>query len=232
MILKLGDTTVCPIVKVIRSDYVLQSKNVSPSTASLTIRPDEEYYGLSQVTINAVTAAIDANIIASNIKSGVTILGVTGTVKEGGTIQSNKSATPTTSLQSITPDTGYDGLAKVTIAAVTSAIDANITAGNIKSGVTILGVTGNVTQGSFTTSTISPSTLSQTVSPTSPYNGFSSVTVEAVTAAIDSRITSSNIKSGVTILGVAGGLVIQNYYSGVSTPSVSLGNEGDIYLLF
>ena len=86
MILKLGDTTVCPIVKVIRSDYVLQSKNASPSTASLTIRPDEGYFGLSQVTINAVTAAIDANIIASNIKSGVTILGVTGTVKEGGTI--------------------------------------------------------------------------------------------------------------------------------------------------
>lgn len=57
----------------------------------------------------------------------------------------NKSATPTTSEQEITPDSSYTGLGKVTIAAVTSAIDTNIVAGNIKSGVTILGVEGTYT---------------------------------------------------------------------------------------
>lgn len=57
-------------------------------------------------------------------------------------IQELKVAIPTTSVQTIRPDTGYDAIAEVSVAAVTSAIDANIVASNIKSGVTILGVTG------------------------------------------------------------------------------------------
>lgn len=53
----------------------------------------------------------------------------------------DKSVTPTTSEQVITATSGKT-LRKVTVAAVTAAIDENITAGNIKDGVTILGVTG------------------------------------------------------------------------------------------
>lgn len=54
-----------------------QSKTVSPTTDSQTITPDTGYE-LASVTINPVTNSIDANIIAENIKSGVTILGVSG----------------------------------------------------------------------------------------------------------------------------------------------------------
>lgn len=57
----------------------LQEKSVSPTTSQQTITPDNGKDGLSKVTVNAVTAAIDENIVAGNIKSGVTILGVTGT---------------------------------------------------------------------------------------------------------------------------------------------------------
>lgn len=53
----------------------------------------------------------------------------------------NIDVTPTTSEQEITATSGKT-LRKVTVAAVTAAIDDNITAGNIKDGVTILGVTG------------------------------------------------------------------------------------------
>ena len=46
------------------------------------IEPDTGYE-LASVTINAVTSSIDQNIIADNIREGVTILGITGTLEEG-----------------------------------------------------------------------------------------------------------------------------------------------------
>lgn len=80
---------------------------------------------------------------------GIQQVGIaTGTSKPTQT----KTATPTTSQQSITPDAGYE-LASVTVEAVTNSIDANIQAGNIKDGVTILGVTGNYTGGGGGSST-------------------------------------------------------------------------------
>ena len=57
----------------------------------------------------------------------------------------NKTVTPTTEQQTVTADTGKDGLGTVTVNAVTAAIDSNIKAENIKSGVTILGVEGTYT---------------------------------------------------------------------------------------
>lgn len=57
---------------------ILQNKTVTPTTSLQTVTADEGKTGLGTVTVNAVTAEIDANITAENIKSGVTILGVTG----------------------------------------------------------------------------------------------------------------------------------------------------------
>lgn len=58
-------------------------------------------------------------IIATNIKSGITILGVTGTYSgEAVSVEANKNATPLTTSQVITPSTGYDYLAQVTVAAI------------------------------------------------------------------------------------------------------------------
>ena len=57
----------------------LQDRTVTPTTAKQTVtKTSDSYYGLGTVTVNAVTAAIDENIVAGNIKSGVTILGVAG----------------------------------------------------------------------------------------------------------------------------------------------------------
>ena len=59
----------------------LQTQTVDPTTSEQTIEPGEGYVGLSSVTVNAVTAAIDEDIQAGNIKKDVDILGVVGTLE-------------------------------------------------------------------------------------------------------------------------------------------------------
>lgn len=114
---------------------------VTPSMSSQSIVAPSGVNGFSPITVSAVTADIDANIVAGNIKDGVSILGVAGSVVElnGDTL----AITPSTSSQSFTPTGGHNGYTEVTVSAVDSTIDANIVAGNIKDGVTILGVTGS-----------------------------------------------------------------------------------------
>lgn len=75
----------------------LTELTVTPSTTSQTITPIED--GFSTVTVEAVTASIDSDIVAGNIKSGVNILGVSGTVTELAgtttTITTNGTYVPT-----------------------------------------------------------------------------------------------------------------------------------------
>lgn len=57
---------------------VIDELNVTPSTSAQTITAPEGTDGYSPVNVSAVTSAIDANIVAGNIKKDVQILGVTG----------------------------------------------------------------------------------------------------------------------------------------------------------
>lgn len=56
-----------------------QEKTVIATITEQSITPDEGFNGLSKVVIPGVTNEIDSNILPENIKSGITILGVTGT---------------------------------------------------------------------------------------------------------------------------------------------------------
>ena len=96
-----------------------QIKYVTPTTYQQDIDADTGYE-LGRVVVEPVTDAIDANIQSENIRDGVTILGVTGTVSPSSDIQieASKTVTPSASQQTILPSQGYDALAQVVVEAV------------------------------------------------------------------------------------------------------------------
>lgn len=70
-------------------------------------------------------------LVAGNIREGVEILGVTGTLTPETPIavEQNKNVTPSNSQQTVTPSTGYDYLAQVTVAAIPYTETANSAGG-------------------------------------------------------------------------------------------------------
>lgn len=90
------------------------SGTISAKAEQYTV-PQGYHDGSGKVSISATE---QAKIIAGNIKAGIEILGVTGAYA-GDTISAQaKTATPTTAQQTILPDTGYDYLSQVTVAAI------------------------------------------------------------------------------------------------------------------
>lgn len=89
--------------------------SISKKDGTYTV-PQGYHDGSGKVSI---AAAEQAKIIASNIRDGVTILGVTGNMSttEGAKPQA-KSVTPTTEEQVVLPDTGYNYLSQVTVAPI------------------------------------------------------------------------------------------------------------------
>ena len=91
------------------------TKTISTKTQEVSIA--QGYHdGSGKVSISSTE---QAKIIPTNIRDGVTILGVTGTMSgtEGARAQA-KTVTPTTAVQNVLPDEGYNYLSQVTVNAI------------------------------------------------------------------------------------------------------------------
>ena len=198
-------------IAAIVSGATLQSKSVSPSTSQQVVTPDSGYDGLSQVTVAGAplqtrtvtpTAAGlqveksssswyglfrvnvngDTNLVAGNIKSGVTIFGVTGNYAPASVVTQEKSVTPTAAQQVVTPDSGKL-LSKVTVAATpleTRAVTPSASAQTITPSSGKVGISQvNVAAAPLETKTVTPTAADQIISPSSGKIGMSQVTVKA-----------------------------------------------------
>lgn len=87
---------------------------ISTVAGSYTI-PQGYHDGSGTVSISSIE---QAKLIAANIKSGVTVLGVEGTYSGESITAQSKTATPSITSQTILPDSGYDYLSQVTVVAI------------------------------------------------------------------------------------------------------------------
>ena len=91
--------------------------NVTVTGTSGTTIPAGYYDGSGKAVIDSTSAT---NLVANNIRQGVTILGVEGTMSGSENVHAqSKSVTPTTTGFTVTPDSPtYNYLTSVTVAAI------------------------------------------------------------------------------------------------------------------
>lgn len=159
--------------------------------------------------LTKVTITKPATLAAGNIKSGVNIGGVTGTLSPAKTEQAKTvDLAMAAGNQVVSPDSGKV-LNKVTITK-----PATLVASNIKKGVTIGGVAGSYAP-TFTTETktvaLAMGSGNQVISKTSGKDGMTQVTVTK-----PSTMLPANIKKGVNIGGVTG--TYEGEHSKVASP--------------
>lgn len=94
---------------------------ISTKAGQYTV-PEGYHDGSGKVGISSTE---QNKIIAANIKSGIVILGVTGTYTGESVSAQAKTATPTTTSQVITPDANFDYLSQVTVNAIPYVESAN-----------------------------------------------------------------------------------------------------------
>lgn len=153
------------------------------SAATYTPGTSDQSIASGQYLNGTQTIKGDSNLTAGNIRNGVKIFNVTGSYagsSSGGSSHKlqAKTATPSESTQTISPDSGYDGLSSVTVNAVSRTY--------VGSGVT-----------KKAAATYTPTTSNQTIAASQYLNG-------AQTIKGDANLVAGNIKSGVSIFGVTG----------------------------
>lgn len=139
------------VVNAISKTYI--GSDVTKKTATTyTPRTSDQVISSGVYLSGPQTIKGDSNLVAGNIKNGVTIFGVTGTViTSSAPNMQTKTITPSASSQTIKPDSGYDGLSQVIVNG-----DSNLVSSNILEGVKIFGVDGSAAFKKYYTGTEAP----------------------------------------------------------------------------
>ena len=169
-------------VEAISNTYI-GSSVTKKSAATYTPGTSDQSIASGQYLNGTQTIKGDSNLTAANIKSGVKIFNVTGSYagsSSGGNTPNlqAKTVTPSESTQTVSPDSGYDGLSKVTVNAISSTyIGSDVTK---KSAATYI-----------------PKTTDQSIASGQYLSGTQTIKGDA-------NLVAGNIKSGVSIFGVTG----------------------------
>lgn len=169
-------------VEAISNTYI-GSSVTKKSAATYTPGTSDQNIASGQYLNGTQTIKGDSNLTAANIKSGVKIFNVTGSYagsSSGGNTPNlqTKTVTPSESTQTVSPDSGYDGLSKVTVNAISSTyIGSDVTK---KSAATYI-----------------PKTTNQSIASGQYLSGTQTIKDDA-------NLVAGNIKSGVSIFGVTG----------------------------
>ena len=170
-------------VEAISNTYI-GSSVTKKSAATYTPGTSDQSIASGQYLSGTQTIKGDANLVAGNIKSGVSIFGVSGTYTgsssggSGSVSLQSKTVSPSERTQIVKPDSGYGGLSQVTVNAISTTY--------VGSGVT-----------KKAAATYTPSTSNQTIAASQYLSG-------AQTIKGDANLVAGNIKSGVSIFGVTG----------------------------
>lgn len=187
--------------------YIQNSKTVTPTDSAQVVNPDTGYQAMKSVTVSAVPSG-SATTPATTVSVTPSI-----SVSSGGLITATASGT-----KSVTPTVSAGYVSSGTAGTITVS-------GSNTSQLTTLGAT-----------TYNTSSSDQTISSGRYLTG--NQTIRGVTV---SGLSAGNIASGVTVMvgdsadadriaSVTGTLAFVTYYTGSTTPSSSLGQNGDIYL--
>lgn len=120
-----------------------------------------------------------------------------------------KTVTPTTSSQTVTPDTGYDGLSKVTVNAMPTATQATPTISVSSAGLITASSTqtaGYVAAGTKSATKQLSTQAAQTITPGTSNKTIASGKYLTGTQTIkgDANLIPANIAEGISIFGVTG----------------------------
>lgn len=178
--------------KIIISD----TQDANGGTIRTISTADEIYLGTKTIDQNGTYSASSDNLDGYS--------SVTVNVPSGGATLQTKSVTPSESSQTVTPDTGYDGLSSVSVGAISSSyvgtgVSRKSSSDLTSSGATVTAPAGYYESAATKTIASGSATVNETLTPTPSISVSSSGLITAsinTTVGVTPSVTAGYIESG------------------------------------